>query len=774
MNRVRILLVALSSAAASLSLLTVAGCGNRLSAGGSGRSSTVVVPPVPLSSEHPVVGLVSAAGGAGRVRVDWRVGAQDLAGLEFALFVGATRDTVFAATPIPIDVAAGHALIDGLPSNGERFVGIGLRGSALDAFAPTGPTLSVHTSAPRYVDLAAPAGTGDGLTPATPTSDLVFAVLDAFVNGGGSVFVTAGDVVGTSVPLFTGVSLCGGFAPDFALETRDPAANVTRFVGAAGQSIVRFESGAAGASVLDGVTLEGTFAVPQAVDVPGLGGEVRDCVVAGTSRGFKVRGVSSGPKFALLVTGCDVAGCELEGLSVDAAVDLTIESSTFDRNGNEGVDLNHLWSPSATNVSLVVRGSRFTRNGTEGLDAHLGVPVGTLGAPGTFTVDVVDCDFEVNALSGLRVDVDYEAFPTWSADISVRGSRARGNGAAGIHYDLDSNCTATVHRAACTANGTDGFLLTSESYAGVCTLSCSALVGNLGHGAQLVQGNFALLASGCVVSGNAAGGFTSPVVPSTVHSTIACQQPSPWTGFLALDVATQDAASPSPFLVAPSEYVTIVSQSGDALTLAEPPVSFGRGATFESADDGTPRAVTSVIGATLLVAPVVAGLRTPARGAFFSPGASGSEAGHEDWRLASGSIGVGAGLSPVGAPPSDAGPFARFVGGPPGREDLPPRTWFRVASTSPAVSQPIAANAEIHVAFAGGIPDAATAPGAVLAYSASGALLGTVSFVQGDRLVIAPPASGWHEGDRVEVHTTLRAVSGAHLGQAAVLRVRTP
>lgn len=759
----------LSFAAAS------AGCGNRLSAGGSGRTTSVVVPPLPLASEHPVAGLVAAAGADGRLRVDWRAETTAFDGVEFALFVADAPSDVFAAAPVPITIAAGHAILEGLPTTGERFVGLGVRAVGAGAYVASGPVLSAWTSSPRYVDPTVPAGSGDGATPATPTSDLILAVLDAFVSGGASVFVRGGDAGATAIPLFTGVKLCGGFAPGFALEERDPIAAATRLAAFDGQAIVRVEPGATGRAVVDGFDLEATFAVPQAIDLPGLGAEVRACRVTGASRGVKVRGLATGPRVDVVVTGCEVRGCELEGLSIDALADVVIESSTFDSNGNEGVDLNHLWSPSGVPARLVARGSRFLRNGTEGLDAHLGAPVGSAGAPGSFVVEITDCDFESNTLAGLRVDVDYEAFPTWSADVVVRGSRARANGGAGIHFDLDSNCQATAHRVACSANGGDGFLLTSETYAGIATLSCSSLVGNLGFGARLQQGNFALLASGLVVSGNQLGGIDSPVVPSSVHSSIAWLQDAPWTGVLALDDVVATSTFPPIFQSAPSEYATIVSLVADVLTLAAAPSSIGPGAAFESADDGTPRAVTSVIGTTLSVAPAIEGLRTPARGAFFTArGASlAGDAQLEDWRLAPVSAALGAGLSPPGAPTADAGPFARFVGGVPGREDALVRPLFRVAATSPAVATPIGAHVPLEIAFAGGVPDPSTAPGAVLAYSSANRLLGTISFVDADRLVVAPPPSGWSDGDRVEVHTSLRTTGGTHLGQAAVLRVRT-
>jgi hypothetical protein len=79
----------------------------------------------------------------------------------------------------------------------------------------------------------------------------------------------------------------------------------------------------------------------------------------------------------------------------------------------------------------------------------MGVPAGAGHGGGAFTVEIVDCDFELNELDGARVDIDYDFFPEWNATILVRGlPRAR--------QSAPSACTWTSTRAArpaCTACG---------------------------------------------------------------------------------------------------------------------------------------------------------------------------------------------------------------------------------------------------------------------------------------------------------------------------------
>lgn len=744
----------------------LAACGNRFTSGSAGPAF-LPPPPPPLPAEHASVGLVSIAGGLGRLRADWRTGEADVSQLEFALFVSTNRALVLAATPIPVDVSVGSAIVENLPVGVEVFATLGVRAHPLDRFVASGPVLTASTTTPLYVDPNAPTGVGDGLTPATATSDLVLVLITAFVQGGGNVYVSGGDVQNTAFPLYTGVQLLGGFAPDFTLATRDPSVHRTRFLGIATQTMFRIETGTSGFAAMDGVELSGSFAVPSAIDVPQHSTEIRSVIASGMSRGFKVRGIQTGPVFDVTIAGSKVSGCELEGLSVDAAANIVIERSTFDVNGNEGADFNHLWAPSGQSVKLVARASVFTRNGTEGMDAHLGAPAGGGPVGGTFTIDVTDCDFELNELDGARIDIDYEATPAWSSTIVVLGSRTRANGAAGLHFDLDSTCTAIAHRLSASANSGDGFLVTSETAAGTATLSCSSLYGNLGFGARMSIGNFGLLAANCVFSGNALGGLESQVVRSSVHSSAFHLQPNPDIGAETIACSTHLASSAPAFVRAPLEYTTILAASGATLTLASPTTS-GRGFPFEAADDGTPRAVTSIAGTILSIDPVIDAIRTPARGAFFDVGASSQE----DWRLTAGSLAHGAGLAALGAPPVDAGVFAPALGGTPGVGDALRKALFRVADTVPHWTTVLAPSAPVRVRFAEGTPDPATVPAAMYGVSASGVVLGTIAFVDNGAVVVSPPLAGWHAGDRIEVHASLRSEQGDPLAFAAAIPLR--
>ncbi len=358
-----------------------------------------------LPGSHGSVGLVAACGGVARVRADWSVPADGLAGLEGALFVGTDRTALFDGTAHAVDLAGGTAILDGIADGVDLSVGLGLRVAAAggaSVWTQSGPLLRVRTGPPVYVNPALAPDAGDGTTPQTAFGDLALGMLIANAQGGGSVWVSEGTVANAAIPLFEGVHMCGGFGADFALGRRDPDETPTVLVGVPGQAITTVTSGASGPAVIDGFALIGTADVPAALDDTGRRLEMRSLRISGCQRGIKLRNAPTGPLVEVVVSGVSASGAELEGLSIDGAFELWLEACAFDANGSEGLDLNHLWAPSGATARLVVRGSSFRSNGNEGLDCHLGAPPGPTSPGGDFDVRIQDCDFEGNGFDGLR------------------------------------------------------------------------------------------------------------------------------------------------------------------------------------------------------------------------------------------------------------------------------------------------------------------------------------------------------------------------------------
>lgn len=737
-----------------------ASCADRLGLSDPGGDGTVVAPE-PLPSSHPTVGFVGAVASDTRLRVDWRARGELPPELELALFVALDRERVFDADPQALDVADGHVIVDTLAPTGEHFVALGVRTSAADEFVASGPVLTVLADAPIYVDPTLSVG-GDGTTPATATNDLALGIFIAFVEGGGNVWVAGGDVANAALPLFTGVHVSGGFAPGFEIEQRAPDTIRTRLLGA-DQEIARVQGGLDGTCVLDGVHLVGNATVAAGVDVPGFATELRGLAIESCQRAIKVRGLDSGPKVEVVLAGVHVSAATVQGLSVDGPFDVAVDGSTFDACGSEGADLNHLVAPDGATATLVLRGSRFTRNGAEGLDVHLGAPLsgGTLG--GRFVVDVVDCDFESNALDGVRVDVDYETQPLWSAEISVRGSRARANGLAGVHFDLDFESTAIAERLACTANGSDGFQLTSESWPGTCTLSAALCASNGGFGARASAGNVGLLVSHCIFLGNSSGGVDSSLVRSSVHSSIASLQPAPWSGCDVRECVISDDPPTETFLVAPAESGVAIASSGAQLTLAAPPSSAAR-AVVETADDGLARVASEVVGATVVLDDASGLPQPPFAITFFATGSSVDE----DWRLAGNSAALGAGLGAPTSKPPDAGVFGSPHGGVPGRGDAVDAAVFRVSRTMPPWSTGFDRASPIALSFAGGQIDAGSLANGVFVLDATGDSLPIDVTIEGLDLVVAPSTGDWQSGSTLVLLGSLRSTSGGALVPVAI------
>lgn len=771
-----------------------AACAGRFSLDNSGGGTSPGELP-PLSGDHPTVGLVSAAGGPGMLLAEWRMPASVAADVQIALFVGPDSAALFATEPIAVVNTAGRSVVRGLARDARLFVGLGIRTSSNEPYLPSGPFLTVSTRAPVFVDVSADPVVGDGLTPETAFNDLLLGVLIASSQGRGNVWVAEGVYPNTSLPIYTGVSVLGGFtdadqppgkqplrptrkgAPQaldddqFAqlLEGRDSLQHPTRLLGAAGQPITKLEDGVGGPAVLDGLALDGGGSSVAGVDDTARPLELRSVAIERCQRGIKLRPTPGMQLTRVVLTGVSTFGCDLEGISVDGVFDLTIEASQSVQNQNEGLDLNALVAPDGTTARLFLRGSSFDSNGTEGVEVHLAAPVGGGVVGGTFDVVVQDCDFTRNGLAGLGIDIEYEQFPLWRSSIVVRGVRARANGTSGVHLDVDARATVLVHRLASSANSEDGLSVTSESFPGTVTLSASSLMGNLGAGIRASGGNVGIVASHCVIAGNGAGGFVSELVPSLAVSSIAYLQPNPSQGSSSHECVTQEFATPRPFLRSPREFARAIGASSGQLVLEHAPIS-GSGSIAEVADDDVARTASTIAGNTLVVAPTVESVVLPAAVAFFDgPLAAGVV---DDLRLTSNSSAVDAGMAPPGRVAIDAGPFAAPLGGTPGRESQLPPALFYLGSVEPPWIAPVDLHAELSLAFVGGEPDLASALPTVFVVDAFGRSLPITLFIQDGHLIVAPPLGGWNGDEVLELCAGLRSTSGVELASPVAIPLR--
>lgn len=743
-----------------LPLAVGAACAGRFSLSDPGHHAPPPPPPPPLSGDHPTVALVSAVGGDAVARIEWRrpTGAADAP--EIAIYLGTDRATLFdgVPTPLPLDPPAAQFA---LPAGSQRwFAGLGVRADPGQSFQPSGCVLEFHTGAPIYVDPAADPGGGDGMSPQTAFGDLALGALIASALGGGSVWVAEGSYQDYNVPLYTGVYLCGGFTPDFALDQRSELLHPTIVHGALNQNVVDVHHGNFGPAVLDGITLVGDGSTSDGVADLGHWLELRSVAIENCKRGVKILATAQTP---VLIAGCSVAHSVLEGVLADGPLDLVADSTVFEANGNEGLALQNLRAPEFGSASLAARGCVFHANGQEGLDCHLDVVAGSGTGGGSFDVSVVDCDFAENRFSGVRVDIAYDAFPACTSRVVLRGVRSRANGLAGIHLDLDSSGDALVQRAFSSANRGDGILVTSSTFGRMATVSDSVLLGNLGWGIRCNAGGCGIAASHCVFGGNASGGFTSAAGASSLASSIFWLQPDALLGVQEFGV---DHALSSPCVRLPLGFARMLSGSAGVWTLAS-----GAGTSLGHAevdDDGVARAVSflSATACTLDPAPNPA---LPASIALF-----GGPEVDEDLRLVPGSSAEGAGLASPGSPAVDAGPFAEAHGGVPGREDLVPQPLFRLAGTVPAWTATLAPGAPLTLQFAGGEPDPASLSAGLWVIGNGGTPLVVSVNVAGASVVLQPPSGGWQTGMRIELFGELRSTAGASLLGSPVIPLHVP
>jgi hypothetical protein len=716
---------------------------------------------VPPPGSASPLGLNSAVGGDGKLRFEWRLPSPDDPEPSMALLLTDETGPPFGSGPVVITPGTSHMVIDGLP-NGHLFSATLGMSPGGGPFAAVGPKLSVRTGPPVYVDIAAAPG-GSGSTPGTAFNDLILAVLIAFSSGGGNVWVAEGDYANMSLPLFGGVDVYGGFPRDFALESRDAASHPTRLIGLPDLPVASMLN-TNSLTILDGLHLVGNDLASIGLEIEDSPFEGRALQVSSCKRGIKFRRGPFSDIVEMSLTACSSRNNQLQGLSAEGPVKLLIDGCAFSGNGQEGFETAGWLAPDGLQVRLLLRDCSFSGNGGEGVDIDMVAPSAGGLTGGKFDLDIESCTAQTNALEGFLVDIDYETTPTWYAEIVLRGCYARGNGGAGIHLDLDSNASVLVHRVACTANRAEGLLVTSETQSGTLTVSASAFLGNQGAGILSTLGNFGLLASHCVLSGNNQGGVSSSPAPASAVSSIAYLQPTPWAGTHVYFCPGQPDPDPTPFLNAPRGFAQITAVAGSALTLNWPP-SGPMDAIAEVSDDGVPRSILSVGGYTIQVDPVASGIVPPQPLSFFAPGSDAID----DYTLSPSSVAIAAGMPPIAGGSSDAGPHGAPKGGVPGSEDLLMPELFYFANSSPTWVHPISPSADLELSFSGGTPEPNGAPLFVQVVDADSTPLLVSTWVADGVVHLAAPVGGWPQGASIQLHRRLPAVAGTTLASPVVI-----
>lgn len=754
--------------------LAAASCGG---GGGGGGGGTITTAP-PDSGEMPnTVGLVAAAAGGSSAQVRWVATDADGNPVPIAVFRSTAAGSVYQGAPILVGPPGDSALVSGLAGGTEFFFGLAINAGGGN-YEPVGEILTVKTGAPIFVDASSTAVTPDGLTPATAFTDPISGVLTAFGNGGGNVWIAAGDYQNVSIPLWPGVHVYGGFGPLFGLASRDPATKPTVLHGQAGNEICEIINGSPG-GVLDGMRLDGGGVATFGVDIDDSPAQLRSLeIVDCKSDGIRIRSASTTSAPDVCVTRCLSSGNRGDGLSLDGAFELSIEGSRFSSNRTEGVELGGLRGPEGVPVELAVRDSIFSGNGNEGLDCDLVPPLATGPGGGFYSVSIENSVFELNgygglsgSMSGLNIDIDFELIPGWEADIEVRGCVARGNVRHGVRLDLDSTASTIVHRLLSTGNGGDGISVSSESTPGIATISASALVGNRGVGIRASLGNVPVLVSHSILAGNEQGGVLSTFAESTVVSSVAWLQPTFLTG--ARDHFNTAVTDPllSTFVNVPVEYAGVVGFDGQTLTLDDAS-GLVLGDPVEVADDGTLRTIAGFGGANQVsLSPNPAYLPVPTLLARFPQAAPVLE----DYRLSATSPAVGSGMANPSTGPANCGVFGSPSGGIVGREEPDPDKLFFAEGTSPSTETVLGSNEDFRVSFEGGVIDSLSVGSlTVRALNSAGMMMGGATFfVQNGRLVASPPGGGWPQGDvTLELLEGLAATDGTPLATPIALPLR--
>lgn len=743
-------------------LISLTACGGGGGGGGGTTPPGPITPPAPTPAapSPQASGIVAAAAGSGTVHLECALPGT---GFEAALFVSTSAGTVYVGSPAQGPLASARVAVTGLTDGVDTFFGLGLRATGTTTWTPVGSVVRTRPGAPIYVDAAASPTGANGQSPATAFPSLFDALLAAGAANGGNVWVRAGSYANGPFPLGPDVHVAGGFDGSFALATRDAGVNATRLTGSTSQEIVSVLSGGSDGS-LDGFVIDGGNTVLKGIDIVDSDVELRDLVVQRCAdRGIKATTTTPTPNRRLAIIGCDVNGNASDGLSTAGPIDVTLDLSWFDANGQEGADIDDLQAPDGGSVALRVTGCRFYGNAFEGLDVDLAAAPLAVGS-GTFEVFIANSRFEVNGLDGLLLDQEHEAFPNFSADIVVRGCVARGNRGAGVHLDADARGTYGLDRLRCTANAGDGVLVTSETNAGEIVLTSSWLGGNLGAGARVATGNKVLLASHCTFTGNQTGGVRGDVATCGVANSVFLAQGTPRTNTIAAGNVDADGST-SVFLNAPSAFAVVSAATQGTLTVAGN-TGFAGGTHVVAADDERRLQVVQSAATTLVLD------QTPT--AFIAPGmltAYATTTVVDDARLAASSPALAAGLAAAGDQAPDAGPVGAPVGGLPGRSEPYAPAALRLLHVSPAVATGASTTTPIVLTFDRALAAGTVTADRVLVLSGTTPVVANLA-VSGATITLSPTGAGWPTSLSLRLLGGLAASDGSLLGAALVTPYR--
>lgn len=707
------------------------------------------------STAGPLVapGLIGAVASQDSIHLEWTATGADGQDANIAVFASRVRSELYVGDPELTASAGGQHLFPDLAGDRDYFLGFGLETSP-GVYEATGPALTLHTSPPIYVRADADPMVADGLTPATAFTHPFEAVLRAFANGGGNVWVAAGEYTGANLPVFAGVHIFGGFDDTFDVSTRNPKTQASVFVGMLGLPVVDVQGGTRFAT-LDGVTIDGAGDAPVGISITDTPISLRNVDLFDCSgRGIRIRN-QSGDRLESHTIAVRSSSNGGDGMSALGPFDFCIDRCAFNSNFQEGVDFDDLIGLDGEDSTLIVRASRFFGNGTQGLDVDLAAPLfpGSLGS--RFDLRFLGCAFEHNGEEGLLVDLDFDLVSEWTARIEIGHCTARANRGDGFHLDLDGESNTLIHHCLATANARNGILVTSETTPAVAVISTSAITGNGAHAIVATLGNAPVLVDHCVLSGNALGGILSDTIESSAVACIAHEQQLPFVGVREVsNLVTTNSQDVFENLAQSWHFAT--SLQGDRLGVLSA-ASIAPGSVVQIAGDGTARTVLAVDnagGLRLDVAPEV--FQAPARIEVFHPNGSVQS----DFQLLPESPAREQGFAIPGSS-SDAGIFGAPLPARPGAETSPLRAELRLAAIIPALGTAISPNETVMISFTGAAPVASSANStSVLALTQAGEELSIGIAIIGMDLIITPPPGGWPSGNwRIELHSTLSSKS---------------
>ena len=744
---------ALILSSSTLLPFALAACGGGGGGGGGtpppAAAGNLVLPEVP--------GLVSFVAGDGEARIWFE---RPTNGDEFAVFLGTSGAGLLQGAPFATNPPGDSIGFPGLSNGTTYHVAVGTRTGGAGPWTRSGPVLTARPGPPVYVDPASSAANPDGLTPATAFPSPVLAVVSVAATGG-NVWLRGGDYGAQSLGLFDGTALVGGFDAGFDLASRDPEATPSILRGAAGQTILAIAP--AGTSVtVDGLVLEGGSVASVGVDAEDTPLELRSLTVRECAdRGIRLRAPLGGDPVDVVLTDVSSTDHGADGLSAQGTLEMEVFASTFSNNVQEGLEVDDLLADSGSVASLTIDGCAFVGNADEGVDVDLAAVAAAVAPGGTFRIQVRDSLFAANGLTGLLIDVDYEATPEWSAEIEVTGCIARANRAAGCRLDLDSTQQSFVHRSRFEANRQQGLLVSSESAVGLAVVSSCLFAGNRAGGLEADFGNVPVLASHCVFEGNLLFPYRSTTVLSTSASSATWLAAGPSSG---VDSFGDGVAQAGDFANVPRAFVTATG-GGPSGVVVDQPGALGVGDEVELAADGLARELMAVAGSTLTVDPAVEFVDAPISLAVFDAGDEVAE----DHTVQPASPLAGTGMTAPGGPSVDPGPRGSPDAAEPGYVGDLRGDWLRVARAEPAPLAPLGTNDLVRLTFDRDVNPATATSTTVRALDGTGTeLVPTIAVVAG-AVELTAPAGGWPTDVRVEVDRGLQGQGGTPLGAPVVL-----